>query len=237
MAWWTREQLILALNLYHQTPFGRQHKTHPPIIELAQKIDRTPSAVAMKLCNFTYLDPTENGKGLSGASKTDQEIWEEFQGNLESLADESEPILNPDLSTPIGSTEVKKMVKQRRHQSFFRKAVLGSYSHRCCVTGNPVTILLRASHIIPWSKSEEHRLNPRNGLCLSATYDAAFDAGLISFDQNLRMLVSEELRDYLPNPEIANSFLTHEGHSLEVPEKNLPNQEFLHYHRDKIFKS
>ncbi|MFT6241044.1 MAG: hypothetical protein ACJAQT_003139, partial [Akkermansiaceae bacterium] len=148
MARWTRDQLLLALNLYHQTPFGKQHKTHPPIVELAKKIDRTPSAVAMKLSNFTYLDPAEGGKGLSGASRTDQEIWAEFDGEFETLADLTEPILSPEITTPVGPTEVKALVTQRRHQSFFRKVVLGSYGNRCAITGLSVPSLLRASHII-----------------------------------------------------------------------------------------
>ena len=78
MANWTRDQLLAALNLYHQTPFGKQHKTYPPIVHLAGKIGRTPSAVAMKLSNFTSLDPVEAArdiKGLSGASNADRAIW------------------------------------------------------------------------------------------------------------------------------------------------------------------
>jgi hypothetical protein len=65
MPHWTRDQLLAALNLYHRTPFGRQHKTYPPIVELAALMGRTPSAVAMKLNNFTSLDDAERARGTS----------------------------------------------------------------------------------------------------------------------------------------------------------------------------
>ena len=234
MARWTRDQLLLALNLYHQTPFGKQHSTHPPIVELAEKIDRTPSAVAMKLSNFTYLDPSEGGKGLSGASKTDREIWNEFFGKFEDLADFSEPLSNPDLATPSGPTEIKAVIKQRRHQSFFRKAVLGSYQNRCGITGLSEPSLLRASHIIPWSESEEYRLNPSNGLCLSGTYDLAFDQFLITFDDDLRLVIGQHLKDSKPNKELTRAFLQKEGSSLMLPEKHLPDLDCLDWHRERL---
>lgn len=234
MARWTREQLILALNLYHQTPFGKQHRTHPPIVELAGKIGRTPSAVAMKLSNFTYLDPNEGGKGLSGASQADKRLWDEFDGKFESLADHSEPNPEADLPTPSTPTETNGLIKQRRHQSFFRKAVLGSYGYCCGITGLSIPTLLRASHIIPWSESKIHRLNPRNGLCLSGTYDLAFDQFLISFDEDFKLLVSQQLKAAKPNDELKHAFILKEGNPLRLPEKNLPDPTFLSWHRERL---
>ncbi len=63
-------------------------------------------------------------------------------------------------------TEIVTSVKQRRHQNFFRRIVLRSHNNRCCVIGNPIPELLRASHIVPWSQFVDERLNPRNGLCV-----------------------------------------------------------------------
>ena len=234
MARWTREQLLLALNLYHQTPFGKQHSTHPPIVELAERIGRTPSAVAMKLSNFTYLDPAEGGKGLSGASSADREIWEEFYDHFESLADASEPILSPELATPTGPTETKSLVKQRRHQSFFRKAVLGSYGYRCCISGLPIPSLLRASHIVPWSESEEHRLNPSNGLCLAGTYDLAFDQHFISIDPDFNLLIGNLISNSPKNVEIEKIFLDLRGQKIVPPEKNHPSESLLARHRSLL---
>ncbi len=246
MANWTRDQLLAALNLYHRTPFGRQHKTYLPIVELAALIGRTPSAVAMKLNNFTSLDEAELERGvvgLSGASNADREIWAEFDGRMNELAEESEAALERLSKTeaglkmekepvpPNGPSESTATVKIRRQQTFFRKAVLGSYGFRCCITGNPVPELLRASHIVPWSQSEAHRANPRNGLCLAATFDAAFDRGLFTLDDSCRIIISPRLKHFLPNPELERSFLEAEGRQITFPDKNLPDLQLVAQHR------
>ncbi|MDQ8189127.1 HNH endonuclease [Roseibacillus persicicus] len=194
----------------------------------------------MKLNNLTSLDPIEKArgiKGLSGASKLDREIWDEFENNLPALAEESEPLLEPDAVEPNGPSEGLSLTKTRRHQSFFRRTVLETYQYRCCITGNPLPELLRASHIVPWSQSEELRLKPTNGLCLSATFDAAFDRGLISFDDHYRLLVASRIAKQLPNEELETIFLSRVGKPLALPEKNLPSYEALEWHRLNLFVS
>ena len=74
---WTREELILAINLYCKLPFGRLHRANPDIIHLAKLIHRTPSAVALKLVNFASFDPSLRARGIKGASnasKLDSQI-------------------------------------------------------------------------------------------------------------------------------------------------------------------
>lgn len=78
--------------------------------------------------------------------------------------------------------------KARVGQQYFRKMVLANYGNKCCVTGMNVPEILRASHILPWADNVQNRMNPENGLCLSATYDAAFDKHLISFDEKYRII-------------------------------------------------
>jgi len=247
---WTRDQLLAASNLYHRTPFGKQHSTHPPIVALAKAIGRSPGAVAMKLNNFTSLDPAEQErgiKGLSGASNADRLIWNEFSGRMNELADESEAALERyDCDTardlpgevptpdPQGPSERLAKVRIRRQQRFFRRTVLVSYGNRCCLTGNPIPELLRASHIIPWAESEEHRTDPRNGLCLVATFDAAFDRGLIGFDDDFRLVLSRRLNSYLPNPDLETTFGAAAGRTLSLPQKNLPDPAHLAWHRRKF---
>ncbi|MDB4659168.1 HNH endonuclease [Akkermansiaceae bacterium] len=94
--------------------------------------------------------------------------------------------------------------------------------------------LLRASHIIPWAESEDLRLNPSNGLCLSATFDAAFDRGLISLDDDYRLLLAPKIESFLPNRELEDLFLTRQGQQITLPEKNLPSKEALTWHRSRI---
>ena len=76
--------------------------------------------------------------------------------------------------------------KARLGQSYFRKMVLYNFDYKCCVTGLNISQILRASHIVAWASDKNNRMNPENGLCLSATYDAAFDNHLISFDDDYR---------------------------------------------------
>lgn len=94
---WTREELIVAFNLYCKIPFGRIHIRNPLIIELAEAIGRTPSAVSWKLANFARLDPAlrkRNVKGASHGARVEVEIWNEFNQNWEKLAFESERLLS-----------------------------------------------------------------------------------------------------------------------------------------------
>jgi len=64
---WTRDELILAFNLYCKIPFGKIHIRNPEIISLAKAIQRTPSAVSWKLANFARLDPTLRSRRIHGA--------------------------------------------------------------------------------------------------------------------------------------------------------------------------
>jgi putative restriction endonuclease len=94
-------------------------------------------------------------------------------------------------------TEVERLRKERIGQNVFRSALMDYWENSCAVTGVTNPTLLRASHIIPWAKCEtdEERLNVHNGLLLVATLDAAFDAGLITFDSDGRILISGNLSD------------------------------------------
>lgn len=94
----------------------------------------------------------------------------------------------------LGDTEVERMVRQRVGQGFFRAALI-DYWGRCPLTGVTEPALLRASHIVPWAEctSDAERLDVFNGLLLCAHWDAAFDAGLISFADDGTLLMKEGL--------------------------------------------
>jgi hypothetical protein len=261
---WTREHLLIALNLYCKLPFGQFHSGNPVIIEIARKMGRTPGSLAMKLCNFASLDPVqkERGiKGLEGASKQDRLMWAEFHNNLSVLAPASEQLLHdlftenderevdflqPDrirlepsrrLTPPSGPTQSKATVRVRRGQQFFRQTILNTYGVHCCITGISVPDLLVASHIKPWSVcTDKERLDPQNGLCLSALHDAAFDGGLITLDERFCLVLSKHLKSYLPQPALKRNFVEYEGKPIRLPEKLAePAQGFLEYHRTKLF--
>ena len=105
---------------------------------------------------------------------------------------------------------------------------------KCCVTGLSVPDVLRASHISPWAEDEKNRFNPENGLCLSATYDAAFDRHLISFDEHYRLIVSKEIKNHYTDAVAKSYFLDREGQKMMFPTKYHPSQVFLTKHRDLL---
>lgn len=176
---WTKEETIIAFNVYCKIPFKSSSKTNPTIIKYANIIGRSPSALNMKVGNFGRLDPELKKQGIVGlgnGSKLDEIVWNEFNGNWEKLAYESElliaefqnkkveEIIDDELfEFPIG-TERDAIVKQRVNQNFFRSTVLSSYNLKCCITGLSIPEFLVASHIIPWKKDANNRLNPHNGL-------------------------------------------------------------------------
>lgn len=122
--------------------------------------------------------------------------------------------------------------KVRLGQDYFRKMVLANYGGKCCVTGLNVPQILRASHIVAWKDDKKNRLNPENGLCLSATYDAAFDKHLISFDEDYRMVVSKEIKDYYTTEVVKDYFDKFEGLPISTPVKFMPNKKLLERHRE-----
>jgi predicted restriction endonuclease len=126
--------------------------------------------------------------------------------------------------------------KARLGQRFFRQSVLASYNSCCCITGNPVPELLVASHILPWGKFPDQRLNPCNGLCLAQTQDAAFDKGLITLDEDYRLVISPYLQEFLPNDALMRNFLDYEGKQIVMPEKFPPDVGFMQMHREEVFQ-
>jgi len=123
---------------------------------------------------------------------------------------------------------------QRIKQHFFRRAVLSSYRGRCCMCGVSDPRLLVASHIVPWSKDKANRLNPSNGLCLSAIHDRAFDKGLITLTDDFKIVVSKELKRK-NEPFIMEVLLPLNGRTIEPPERFAPQAEFIAWHRKELF--
>lgn len=250
---WTRDELVLALNLYLKLPFGKLHSRTPEIIHLAEIIGRAANAVAMRLNNFASVDPFHQQRGiggLPGGKKQVEPIWNEFINNKEELLFESEKIL-ADLEKQTieykfaeilsgteqmkGETKIRE-VKTRVNQNVFRQIVLANYNRKCAITGIDIPDLLVASHIIPWSQNELERLNPENGICLSALYDRAYDKGLIGITEKYQILISSELKSMEKKDYYPFIFGNLSSLSLNLPHKYLPRKEFLQFHLDTIFR-
>jgi putative restriction endonuclease len=247
---WTREELIVAFNLYCKIPFGRIHIRNPLIIELARAIGRTPSAVSWKLANFARLDPALKKRNIAGAthgSRAEVEIWNEFSSNWESLAFESERSLlqmtSPAPVTIVERTEFPEgktretIIRARVNQGFFRAAVMAAYGGSCCITGLSIPELLNASHIVPWSVDVKNRTNPQNGLCLNAFHDRAFDCGLLTVTPDLKVKLSPRLKRKMAEIGPRKFLRSYEGASITPPRHFAPSVDFLRYHNENVFRS
>lgn len=249
---WSRHELIVAMNLYCKLPFGQLHYRNPVIVTLANKLGRTPGSVAMKLCNLASLDPVQRARGisgLSGASAGDRAVWEEFNKDWERLAFESEKLLAMLDGKPVEAEaelqedellreglEREQVVRQRVNQCFFRAAVLAAYGGRCCITGLAVPDLLIASHIVPWARDTLNRVNPRNGLCLNALHDCAFDRGFITLSGTLEVEVSPSLKAAPIQAVTTRFLLDYEGTCIRLPDRFLPDADLLDWHRNNVFR-
>ena len=250
---WTREELILAFNLYLKVPYEQFNNRNKEIIELAKILGRTSGAVAYKLVNFVSLDPKHKELGRKGAthgSKLDVEVFNEFRNNWEDLLFESEKILASKQKITLEEKyidvienykhkqgEEKLMIlKTRVNQDLFRRMILSNFGYKCAITEIEVPELLVASHIKPWSKDKNERLNPENGICLSGTFDKAFDNGLITISEDLKIVISKHLKAYSSTKFFKNFFEIHEGKEITQPRKFSLNLDFLKYHNDFIFE-
>lgn len=134
--------------------------------------------------------------------------------------------------------DIASETKRRKGQDYFRHMILANYGGRCALTGIDIPQLLLASHIIPWSDKlhKKDRLNPCNGICLSALYDKAFDQGLITFSpDDFSVQLSSALCENESKEYYNRHFGSISGKKLTLPAEYQPNPDFLAYHRDKVF--
>lgn len=250
---WKKEQLILALNLYWKIPYNKiSGSSNNEIKNLAKIIGKTPAALAFMLMNFTALDKERQNDGKKGKRPPGElatKLWFEYLNQWEQLADNSFEILSEFKDKNIENkkkidiyyentegVEKERMVKVRVNQSDFRQRILASYNEKCCITGLDIKSLLVASHIIPWAKNTEERLNPRNGLCLNSIHDKAFDKGLITIcSDNFTVRLSRDIKKK-NDSSIQNFFLKFENQPIMLPDRYTPDPNFLIWHQKNIFE-
>lgn len=249
---WTDQDRLQALSLYSRLSFGQLHQRQPEVMALAKRMARSPSSVAMKLCNFASLDPEVlalGKKGLSGASQQDRQLWARFIESPEAVAHETvdawsclgdeEPACVPvdsGLGEDFSGHDTDSWQRRRVGQALFRKAVMIRYDTRCVITGLRHEDLLIASHVIPWQSRVESRLDPANGLCLNALHDRAFDKGLLGIDGNDRVRLSPALDVHAAPGQGEHLFDNLEGERLTIPESVFPNRDYLAWHFRECFR-
>lgn len=254
---WTWEETLIAFDLYSRIPFSKISRNNEEIIKTAEILKRKPGAVAKKLFNIASHDPKQIDRGVSGlshSSKLDKRIWEAFEENSFKVSVDAKEALshacNVEVAEIIDNESDSVIVemfpygedrmvaaKARVGQYFFRAAVLSAYHRRCCVTGIGEPKLLIASHIKPWKVSsvEKERANPRNGLCLNALHDRAFDQGFITINNNYEIVISDKITEAGMDSDTKDWFMHYSGTRIELPDKFLPGKEFIEYHNDVVF--
>lgn len=250
--YWTREETIVAFNIYCKIPFKDSNKTHPMIVKYAKIIGKTPSALNMKVGNIGRLDPSLREKGIVGlrhGSKIEQDVWNEFYNAPDELAFESECIIaryaqasteNATIIDVINLPEGNErlaIVKQRINQAFFRSVILSSYNFRCCISGVGNPELLEACHIVDWSENKQNRCNPENGLCLNTLFHKAFDKYLIAITPDYNIIVSEEMIEKTEDKTFKNYLVSLQKKKIYLPDRFCPSQEFLDCHYQKYLKN
>jgi len=128
---------------------------------------------------------------------------------------------------PSDKTTRKTVVDARIGQGVYRTSLISLWGS-CAVTEATMLEMLKASHIKPWTDSDNiERLDKFNGLLLSANLDSAFDCGLISFDDTGKIIISSVFTE-------ADKFSIHPKMKLKrVFEENKP---YLAYHRKNVFQ-
>ena len=127
-------------------------------------------------------------------------------------------------------TTRRALIEARRGQGKFREGCLEVWESRCCVTGFALVTTLVASHIKPWRVSTNtERLDRFNGLLLSPSYNALFDAGFVTFQEEGSVLFSVGLCPL--NPGVIGVSRSACIHGLTAQHRT-----YLTYHREKVFQ-
>ncbi len=128
------------------------------------------------------------------------------------------------------NTEREQVVSARIGQQEFKRKLLDKYNDKCIITELSVRPALIASHIKPWAVSNnDERVDVNNGLLLSATYDRLFDSGLITFNKDGKIIISNIIS---PNDLKILNINKNMTFNLKVEGKM---KEYLKYHNDVIF--
>lgn len=125
--------------------------------------------------------------------------------------------------------EQEVIVKTRINQDKFRTGLIKKFGCRCCLCGVNFDKLLVASHIKPWAKSDKHeKLDMNNGLLLCPNHDKLFDSGLISFEDDGTIIISDMLDE-------TNRIFMNVDEKMRI-KVTADSKGYLKYHREKVLK-
>jgi putative restriction endonuclease len=127
-----------------------------------------------------------------------------------------------------GISYTSRRVRDRVGQAVFRQKVLAAYGHRCCVTGESSLEVLDTAHIQPYVNSRSNHI--QNGLALRTDLHKLFDAGLVTIDDDYRLVVSNRLK--------SKAYGAYHGQEVLVPDgvSHKPSKKALEVHRAIVFR-
>lgn len=236
---WNRDELIVVLDVYLNDEFVLD-SSDPLVKELADLIGRTPGSVVLRLSNYRHLDPN-GSQGMSNVGENAREVWEEYYRNEEQLAieatqarkrlrGESHETLEEGSNIPE-TGERESVRKSRVGQGDFRMVLRARFGDCCLLCDVSRPGLLQAGHILDWSKFEEERGNPDNGLLMCYTHHRAFDLNLFTISEDFELIVNPEFSD--PGEFMERTVVDQNGKRIDFND-NPPSKELLKIHNENL---
>lgn len=181
---------------------------------------------------------TQSGAGIDLTHGDGRRIWMECLERSSIAAEAPRPTIGqpsrPPASTPHAGPRFgpPTIHYPRLGQGIFRVQVLDAYDRACAVTGEHSLPVLDAAHIRPYWKDGEHVVS--NGLALRSDIHRLFDRGYVSFDEELKFLVSDRLKDDFNN---GRSYYALRDRPLLRPASPelQPDRAALAWHRKNVF--
>lgn len=187
----------------------------------------TSKPVHMLFHNIDYDDHTTNDDLI------DIYLWKPSKAGRETQSKiNRQGVITPNRARKYrkpNETERKGLVTSRVGQGYYRQKIIERWEGKCPVSGMSIIPILIASHIVPWSQSnDEEKLDVNNGILLSPNVDALFDKCLISFKNDGSILISGKIS-------IEDRVALGLNHTIKIPvsERMTP---YLERHREKFEK-
>jgi putative restriction endonuclease len=170
-----------------------------------------------------------SGKSFDTTMADGLRLWDAVQRNL--LA---RPLPMLGVHEPQSMYGTPTLVRPRRGQGTFRALVTNAYGRRCAITGESTLPVLEAAHIRPVAASGSHDIP--NGLLLRSDFHKLFDTGLITVTPNLRVVVSERIKEQWFNGKAYNLLHGETLRSLPSSPADRPSAELLQWHNENRFE-
>jgi len=187
--------------------------------------------IAMEILHYFNIKGDSKGllkNNLDNIKNLNSEV-KEILNSFYSIQEEVKNLIERKPINPKNKdTERLQLVKSRIYQDVLKDYVSENYTNCCALCEIDQPELLVASHIIPWSFDKNKRLDLDNCILLCNFHDKLFDKGFISLNEDLNLIISKQLSKNVSHLLDNNTF--------KIPQEDIPNLEYLKFHREEIFR-